>query len=383
MMRIFTVFLVISFSYQSVNAQSIKISVLNSKEINAVTVSVKQGKYQLKVNGETLGEYRKGSIFHISRFGNSLQVRDKRNMIGDFGSIEFKGIDQENIISLKAINPIIEGMDYDDDFIISAGKNKIQLINKLDMENYIAAVIEAEGGNHAPLEYYKAQAVLIRTYTIKNMYKHGEEGFNLCDQVHCQAYKGRASNNAVILNAAVSTAGKVLINADSVMVMTPFHSNCGGETSAAGMVWQKDLPHLQSIKDPFCTKSTHSAWTLKVPKEQWLKFINEYQNDNIDYSKYNFTFKIQHRTKFVLINGVNLNMRTVRENFGLKSAFFSITDNEDQIIFNGKGYGHGVGMCQEGAIEMARVGYTWLDIIHFYFCDVEITDYRDLEISQF
>ncbi len=376
-------FIFFLFFPMSIFAQSIKVSVFNSKEINSFTISIKQGKYRLKRGNETLGEYKKGTIFYVSRFGNTLEVRDKRNFIGNFTTAEFINTDNEGILNIKPVNPLTEGKEYDDNLIVFCENNRIRIINKLDMEKYIAAVIEAEGGNHAPLEYYKAQAVLIRTFTIKNLLKHAEEGFDLCDEVHCQAYKGRCSQHLEIILATNSTAGKVLTDESDILIMSPFHSNCGGMTSSAGVVWQKDLPYLQSIKDPFCTQSPAATWTYSISRKQWDSFISMYTKSNIDYRRYDFSFNAPKRTKFIVIHGIELNVRTIREHFGLKSAYFSIVNKGDSLIFEGKGYGHGVGMCQEGAMEMARVGYSWLDIIHFYFHNIKVVDYREMELHRF
>ena len=377
------IIIILSFFHVLLSAQSIKVSLFNSKEINSFTVSIKQGRYLLKNGSETLGEYKRGSIFYVSRFGNTLEVRDKRNFIGNFKTVEFVSTDNEGILNIKPVNPAMDGNEYDDNLLVVCENNRTRLINKLDLEKYIAAVIEAEGGNGAPLEYYKAQAVLIRTFTIKNLFKHAEEGFDLCDEVHCQAYKGRCSQHPEIIEATRSTAGKVLCDQSDILIMSPFHSNCGGMTSSTGMVWQKELPYLISVKDPFCTHASQATWTISVSREEWNTFIADYTKNNIDYQRYNFSFDIPSRTKFILIHGIELNLRTVREYFGLKSAYFSILDTGDSIVFNGKGYGHGVGMCQQGAMEMARVGYSWLDIIHFYFHNVKVVDYREMELHRF
>jgi stage II sporulation protein D len=364
-------------------AQSIKISIFNSYEINSLTLSIKQGKYVLKNGNETLGEYKRGTIFHISRFSNTLEIRDKQNFIGNFNSVELFSTEGNGILSIEPINPPMESREYDDNISLMVKGNKIMLINKLDMEKYVAAVIEAEGGNNAPLEYYKAQAILIRTFTIKNLFKHAEDGFDLCDEVHCQSYRGRCSQHPEIVEATQSTAGKVLVDQSNILIMSPFHSNCGGMTSSAGIVWQKDLPYLASVRDPFCSNSLHATWTYSISREAWNTFIADYTKKNIDYTRYNFSFTFPSRTRSILIHGIELNLRTVREYFGLKSAFFDIEDTGDSLIFKGKGYGHGVGLCQEGAMEMARVGYCWLDIIHFYFRDVNVVDYREMPLHRF
>jgi stage II sporulation protein D len=365
------------------NAQSIKIAIFNDKEINSLTVNVKQGRYLLKRGDEVMGEYKKGEIFHITRFNNTIEVRDKHNFIGNFQTVEFNCTLDDGILDIKPVSPLAEEREYDDNLVITISNSRLKLINRLDMEKYIASVIEAEGGNHAPAEYYKAQAVLIRTFTIKNLFKHAEEGFDLCDGVHCQAYKGRCSQNPEILMATQSTAGKVLLDQEDILIMSPFHSNCGGITSPAGAVWQEDLSYLRSVNDPFCTKSTQALWTVTVSRSEWLSFISSYTNNNINYQRYNFSFNTPSRSKSILINGIELNLRTVRERFNLRSTLFSISDEGESIVFNGRGYGHGVGMCQEGAMEMARVGYSWLDILHFYFYDVKLADYREMDLHRY
>jgi stage II sporulation protein D len=364
-------------------AQTIDISILNTTEINSVTVSIREGRYLLKKGSETLGEYKRNAIFHISRFGNTIQVRDKKNYIGNFQEIELVSTDAEGILSVRPVNPAKDGINYEDNLIFSLKDNRMRLINRIDMEKYIAAVIEAEGGNGAPLEYYKAQAVLIRTFTIKNLLKHAEEGFNLCDQVHCQAYKARSSQNPLILEATRATKGMVLVDSAADLIMAPFHSNCGGETSSSGMYWQKDLPYLMSVNDPFCTGASNATWSVSVEKDLWMAFIDKIKNNTLDYKRHDFSFSLPHRTRFVSLNGIDINLRDVREHFGLRSSFFSIADDGKTITFHGKGYGHGIGMCQQGAMEMAKVGYTAPDILHFYFLNVSVTDYREMELHRF
>jgi stage II sporulation protein D len=382
-MRTFVVYFLVFLSAESLYSQSVKISIFNTLQITSITIDIKQGEYILKSGETTLGEYKKGGIFFITKKGNRLEIRDQQNLIGTFEHLEFSCTANAGIMILKPVNPLMDGAEYDDDIIIKSGADRILIFNKLDMEKYIAAVIEAEGGNHAPGEYYKAQAVLVRTYTIKNMFKHAEEDFNLCDDVHCQAYKGRSTQNADILEATRSTAGIVLIDQDSILVMSPFHSNCGGETSAAALVWQKDLPYLQQVNDPFCTQSLHANWSVKIPRTEWNSFISTYAAGKSYNPQGNYSFVTVHRVKSVKVNGIDISLRSVREKFNFKSAFFSLLDNGNEIVFTGHGYGHGAGMCQEGAMEMARVGYTWPDIIHFYFQHVRFADYRDMELHRY
>ncbi|MCG8701191.1 MAG: SpoIID/LytB domain-containing protein [Bacteroidales bacterium] len=364
-------------------AQSIKIGLYNNTEINTITVSIRSGRYQLKSNGDIIGEYRKGNIFFITRHNNKFDVRDKKNFIGDFNELEIASTGSDGVFTLKTVNPDKKGREYNDNLLLKVVKNKIQLVNKVELEKYIAGVIEAECGPTSTLEFYKAQAVLIRTYTIKNMFKHGEEGFNLCDQVHCQVHHGRSLLNDNIYKATSQTAGQVLIDKDSILILSPFHANCGGHTSESGMVWQSDLPYLPAVADPFCNTGKHSNWTATLSKTTWQKFLVSKGVPVAVANDLAYNYTATERKKYLLVGNVEISFREIRERFKLKSTFFSIKEKGNDIVFQGKGFGHGAGMCQEGAMEMSRVGYTYLDIIHFYFKDVSITDYREMEIDRY
>ena len=360
-------------------SQTIQIGVFNSKEVNSYTLSVQKGKYFLECDGQKLAEYKKNSIFFVNRILDRVEVRDKNSQIGVFKEVKFISKDKDGILLLRGVNPSTKSREYNDAIIFRTNDSRLQALNLIDLEKYIAAVIEAEGGANAPLEYYKAQGVLVRTYTIKSIYKHAEEGFNLCDEVHCQAYHGRSTRNPAIYRATRSTSGEVLIGVDSVLAMTPFHSSCGGQTSSAGIYWQSDLPYLQSVSDPFCLERRNATWEKRIALKEWKSFLtNNGVSDTEDYLSYTQT----NRQKY-FSEKHNLTLRSIRQTFGLKSTYFVFEPEKDEIVFKGKGFGHGIGMCQLGAMEMARVGFTYLDILHFYFQQVTITDYREMDLSRY
>ena len=87
------------------------------------------------------------------------------------------------------------------------------------------------------------------------------------------------------------------------------------------------------------------------------------------------------RKKFFILDKDSIKMTKIREDWGFKSAFFDMFPNGDSVLIWGKGFGHGIGMSQEGAMKMARDGYTSQDILQFYFHEVRMMDYRDLPDS--
>ncbi len=360
-------------------AQTIQVSLFNSKNVTTYTLSVRQGNYLLSCEDEKLAEYKRNSIFFINLVGDKIELRDQYAQIGVFKKIRLSSQDAEGVMLLRGVSPATDAREYNDDLIFEISGNQLKVVNHINLEKYIAAVIEAESGINAGLEYYKAQGVLVRTYTIKNIYKHAEEGFNLCDEVHCQAYHGRSARNPDIYRATSLTEGQVLIDSDSVLAMTPFHSSCGGQTSAAGIYWQSDLPYLQSVQDPFCQNHRNASWQKQIPLSEWQSFLKSKGIDKTAaYSTYNFT----NRQKYFSQNP-DITMRQIRDQFKLRSTYFSLVTVGETVTFNGRGFGHGIGMCQIGAMEMAQVGYTYLDIIHFYFRQVSLTNYREMELSRY
>ncbi len=369
------------FIFSNGLTQSIKVGLLYDKQPETVVLSVVTGQYKFSGDGEFYSVFQKDQIFYITINNGSILIRDQKKLIGSFKEIEFEGIDKENTFQLKAVTPSSDSHEYDDNLQISLSDNHLLLINKVDMEKYLAGVIEAEGGSDAGIEYYKAQAVLIRTFAINNMFKHATEGFNLCDGVHCQAYKGRSSLNNKIYEAAKETEGQVLVDADSNLIFSPFHSNCGGLTNTAGNVWQSDLPYLKSVKDPFCTDSRNAKWGKEIPFSEWKQFLKE-KGVEVN-SPDECRFSQNTRKKYYVVKGQDISLRDIRNRWNLKSSFFSVESSNGNILLRGRGYGHGVGLCQEGAIEMAKVGYVYEDILFFYFSNVHLEDYRNLALDKY
>jgi stage II sporulation protein D len=234
------------------DAQVIRIGLFPDENIRSLVFSNVKGIYSLYADGTYLLNILPGEIYYATIADNKIQLSNKMQNIGSFSKLETRQADNESAFQLKPVSPVLASADYDGDLILIPSGNYFQIINGIDLEKYVAAVIEAEGGSNAHLEYYKAQAILIRTYAIKNMYRHGAQNYNLCSSVHCQAYKGKSMLNKQIYEAAFSTSGLVLTDKDSNLITAPYHSNCGGLTCSADVAWQKRLPCLISIHDPFC-----------------------------------------------------------------------------------------------------------------------------------
>jgi stage II sporulation protein D (peptidoglycan lytic transglycosylase) len=356
----------------TLHASEIRVGLFYQKEITDVVFSVVDGEYIIYGDYRQVGAARKGFIYHIGISADALTIQDTSAVLGTFGRIEFKGVSGSNVFSIRPVSPALPSKELDDNLLLVGELGLITAINLLDLEKYIAGVVESEGGPAAQAEFYKAQAILARTFAVKNFYRHGTEGYNLCDAEHCQSYKGKSRMNPDIPAAALATKALILFDTHNNPVNPPYHSNCGGRTCDAAWVWGQPLNHLKPVTDPFCRDSRNAAWDLILGRDEWISYLQSKGFRKEQLLQADLNFLQDTRQKYYRLGDRQVELVEIRKDLALKSAWFSVAVKGDSVILRGKGYGHGVGMCQEGAMKMAEKGYVFVDILHFYFKDVII-----------
>ncbi len=203
----------------------------------------------------------------------------------------------------------------------------------------------------------------------------------MCDEVHCQVYKGRATH-APIVEATQGTKGTVVVDASVRLIHATFHSNCGGETQNAEDVWSKEEPYLRATTDSFCTAQPHATWTRTIPRSQWVGYMKRVHGVQVD-DPAALAEVLAHdpQCRGHFLNGRKplVPMKQLREDWKLRSTYFSVRTAGDQVVLDGRGFGHGVGLCQEGAMEMARRGMAYTDILHHYYNEVHLVDLSSID----
>ncbi len=259
--------------------------------------------------------------------------------------------------------------------------NKLEIVNIMPLDTYIAGVVEAEGGPNHELEYYKSQAVISRTYLLSQFYKHIDDGYNLCDQTHCQAFNGLPKHEHIMTNAAEQTKSLVIVDENANLITSAFHSNCGGRTNSSEYVWTRALPYCRETVDTFCIKMPNSNWEKRIPINDWKNYLAKKRlssSDSANYAYFPGEKEVYYRegeTRVPLID--------MRKDLKLKSTYFSAYQEGDEMVLVGQGFGHGVGLCQEGAIRQAQLGVNFEDIIHFYYYNVKIIPYQYIAFFKF
>ncbi len=353
-----------------------RINLFHPHVINSALVTCVSGSYSYTNDQGTDYILLPQEELFLTVENDSLWIRDKNGEWHNLSSAVFKAANDNAILRIKPVLPVMEGREYYGHLEVNIVFNSIQLINVIDLERYLMGVVETEVGPAAPLELYKVQAIIGRTYAIRNLNKHKYEGYHLCDETHCQAYKGRNRWSEDLEIAVEVTNGMILIDKDSIPIMAVFHSNSGGETLAADQIWLVNHPYLKPILDPFSTGMPHARWNKRIAATDWIQYLqkNDFQIPD-DEDPEGLAASQVHRKKYYYAGHDSIRYTKIREDWELNSGFFSIKYSDGYFMLDGKGYGHGVGLSQEGAINMARKGYHYTQILQYYFDNIQIINY--------
>lgn len=359
-------------------SNAIDVNVYNGYNINNLEILPLNADFDIYLDGEKTSNLVINSIYNIAVDDDSLVLslelspirKAKRIVIQGYEGCSFKIKSSSPTLTQKVLEQTLSFRSYN---------CHIQLINTVDIESYVAGVVEAEVGNKQPLEYYKVQSTICRTYVLAHMSRHERDNFNVCDKEHCQVFKGKSLGNYDIILATQQTENSVLVDENLTLIVSAFHSNCGGQTISSADVWNKAQSYLIPIRDTFCINSKNAFWEKEINKSIWVRYLKK-KFSNLDESQYprSFSFDQPYRKKEYSVGAIQLPLKDIRNDLGLKSTYFSIEDAGETLVFKGKGYGHGIGLCQEGAIRMAKSGYNYADIIHFYFRNVTIINLNKL-----
>lgn len=360
----------------------LEIKVFTGYNITSISFTPLSGKYSVYFADKQITDILKNQSITLKVEKDSIRVMKGTANLGIFTSLNLSGGGLLNSFKVKPANTDIKERIYDDDLSLSVVDGKFLIINHVEIESYVAGVVQSEGGGSAKdNDFYLVQAITCRTYALNNIKKHSKEGFNLCDSMHCQLYQNRCKNYE-ILAATYKTAGDVIVDKDNKMISAAFHANSGGQTVNSEDVWSIPTSYLKSVKDTFSIKMPNATWEYKILQTNWLDYLSTRFSYNItDPAKKNFALSYKQNTRQVYFAD-SIPLTIIRQDLGLKSTWFSIVDQQGgYLLFKGKGYGHGVGLSQQGAIRMAQLGYSYMDIIKFYYKDVNVVDYEEMTLK--
>lgn len=272
--------------------------------------------------------------------------------------------------------------------LINNSGESMTVVNTLELEEYIRGVLYHEVSDKWPLEAIKAQAVATRTYALYSMGKFAGRDYDMTNDVYSQVYGGRSAERYRTNLAVKRSKGEVLTYKGKIFP-TFFHANSGGVTEDASELWDVDiLPLKGNVVSSFSVNSPHYRWKLNYRLKDIQDKLNNLGYDLGLIKEMSVTEKTKSgRVRKIRITtregrSVIIDGKIFRETLGpnvLKSNKYEITMKGWFVDFGGYGWGHGVGMCQWGAYNMALLRYDYKKILLFYYPGAEIITLRDID----
>lgn len=340
------------------------------KNANSLVLSIK-GQYKI-IALKTNGLLEKGEDLHnvgVLPMGSGLSVSGKPLRI--FGIKVVPKKDALVYIDNRSFRGNID--------IVRTEENTLLVINHINVEDYIKGVLYHEVSHWWPMETLKAQAIAARTYALYQKSVRQEEDYDLTSDIYSQVYGGRGSERLKTNRAVDLTRSKVL-TFNKEIFPTYYHATCGGRTEDASNLWDIDLAPLKGVKCSFCRHSPHYKWKYKLlttDLEEKL-FLAGYDAGGVKDIKLEGKTS-SGRVKDLILSG-NKALTIPAKDFRLaispnhiRSTYFRITGKGRQFIFNGRGWGHGAGMCQWGAFFLGLKRYKAERILKLYYPGARVT----------
>ncbi|HXW68333.1 MAG TPA: SpoIID/LytB domain-containing protein [Dissulfurispiraceae bacterium] len=275
---------------------------------------------------------------------------------------------------------ILGGMKYFGNIEVWKSEKGLYIINEISMEDYVKGVVAAEVGSNWEIEAQKAQAVAARTYALYQREHNvtSKMRYHLTSSVLHQAYKGN-DIPASIVKAVDETKGEVLMYEGSPIIAY-YHSTSGGMTEDPAEVFGKSYPYLKSIETN-CELSPYYIWEKRLSAADIEKAMNVSGLKDIIIDSHTVSNRVKVLRLVTDSGEVEVAGNTFRKNIGwdaLPSTLITdITKDGAIYIFEGRGYGHGVGMCQWSALEMAKEGKSYREILSTFYPGTTIEHYED------
>ncbi len=343
-------------------AEPVRVRVLSSLSPSEASVSAAGGALTVRVDGREIGQAERvhlrldGSEVEVSGPGVSAQGR----------LIELDGAPVR--VQVGRTDRTYEGA-----LAVRADGRSLQLVDHVPMTDYVASVVASEYP-FPEIEGIKAQAVLARTYALRR--RGAQPSYDVEDDQRSQVYRGISAETSQSRQAAQETAGEVLIYQGD-LAEAVYSSSSGGHTADNESAWDgAPVPYLRGVPDPYDAGSPDHAWRTSADRDVLHRALSRVYGGSVD----DIQIDRQSREGRVLqvrlvgarratITGPEFR-RAVNDAVGertVRSTQFRLSRQGDQYVFDGRGFGHGVGMSQYGASGQARAGRSYRDILAYYF----------------
>lgn len=289
-------------------------------------------------------------------------------------------------VFIKTNNPdtvSINGRTFRGDIQLTNNNAKLSAINFIELEDYIKGISVREISHYWPPEALKAEVIVFRTFALYKMQENREKDYDLTSDIYSQVYSGQAAERYRI-NQAVDQTRAVVLNYQGKIFPAFYHATCAGHTEDASLIWNIKLAPLKGVVCNFCKDSPHFSWHYVLSADELSKRLAA------------GGFKLGRLRQIIILDrdssgritdlnimssagDYRISAKDFRELIGpniIRSTNFSVQVINNDIIFEGYGWGHGVGLCQWGAYFMAKEGYKAVEILKYYYPDSDVRTIR-------
>ncbi|MDD5432783.1 MAG: SpoIID/LytB domain-containing protein [Candidatus Omnitrophica bacterium] len=351
-----------------------------AKEPNPVRVAIAQDISALRIKIEGFYEVinpKTNKVLYRGRHLNSTATVYKGGIL--LANVRPKS-DRLFIRTYDPDEIIINGRRFRGDIeLIKAPDAHLLAINHIGLESYVKGILFHEVSHYWPVEVLKTQAIVCRSYALYQCQENKNKDFDVTNDTYSQVYGGLTSERLRTSKAVDETKGMVLFFNGKILPAF-FHATCGGFTENVSALWNLQNSALSGVKCDFCKESPHFNWhcclSAKEIEEKLLKAGIKIQGikDILVVSRNN-----SGRVVNLKVTGSEKEMDILAKDFRniigsniIKSTNFNVTSVKGDFIFEGLGWGHGVGLCQWGAYFMAKQGSKFEEILKFYYPGAEI-----------
>lgn len=298
----------------------------------------------------------------------------------------------------------LKGKPYRGVLLVQDGGRGLTAVNRLDMESYLLGVVPSEIGSVTPadLEAVKAQAVAARTYAVKYLGRRASQGFDVFATTQDQVYGGAQAENALVTQGVRATAGEILTYGGNP-IEAYYHSTCAGQTAAIDEVWnERPVPYLVSVRDTdpsgqaYDRISSRFRWTERWTPAQLVSVLNRTLADSLGGRRIReiHDLRVLERTPSGRVRALRIStdagdavvgkdrirwILTPARGGALNSSKFDVrllrsgSGEISEIVAEGGGWGHGIGMCQVGAKGRSQAGQDYQTILRTYYPGTRLT----------
>lgn len=301
---------------------------------------------------------------------------------------DIKGADDENITVEFSIEDITSSPEIKFDKCLEEAKIKVNFqgeIREMAMEDYLISVVAGEVYPSYEMDALKAQAIAARTYLVYKMEKGGcANGGDICtESAHCQAYKTEEKMRSgwgdkydeyydKIKTAVYETKGEIVLY-DNKPINALYHSSSVDKTEDCVAVFGGTYPYLKSVSSTVSTNNSEYEKEITFSKKEFLEKVKASFNIDVDEIQLKIiSYTASGRVSTLKIGEKSVKATALRKCLGLRSTDFIFEISDDKITFIMKGFGHGVGLSQVGAQEMALQGKNYKEILTHYYTGTEI-----------